>query len=70
MDTYEIAVLKWISEQEEPLTTTEIHRHFSATMSFLTTRSVLSSLVAQRLLEQGIPRGLMETWQFRKSQDS
>lgn len=64
MDTYERAVLKWIRDQRAAVTITEIHSHFR-TMTFVMLQGVLKSLVSQKKVEHGVPKGFMGTWQVR-----
>ena len=66
MDAYEIAVLEWLRKQREPVTTVEIQQAF-VTLSCTTLRGVLKSLETQNKVAQATPRGLMQTWQARKS---
>ena len=66
MDAQQTAVLRWLQEQPEPLTTPEIHHHFRS-LSFSILRAVLNSLLTGAKIERGSPRGLMETWKVRKS---
>ena len=64
MDTYERAILRWLQEQPEPVTMTEIHNTFK-TLTFSMLRQVLESLLSENKIEVGPPKGFMQTWKAR-----